>query len=81
MANILYDREYTIRARADITTTNPDYRCILVINSGYSDSYYQIQITQQMVAIEDCGVKLNIYEGSSAGKYFINSPRQDRSSS
>jgi len=62
----IYDREYTIKARANITTTNPDYRCILVIDSGYSDSY-QIQITQQMVAIEDCGVKLNIYEGSSAG--------------
>ena len=63
----IYDREYVINARADVTTSNPNYRCVITIRSGYTDSYYQIQITQQMVDINDCGIKLNIYEGSSPG--------------
>ncbi|CAC5405797.1 unnamed protein product [Mytilus coruscus] len=65
----VYDREfeYVINARADVTTSNPNYRCVITIRSGYTDSYYGIQITQQMVDIKDYGVKLNIYEGSSPG--------------
>ena len=60
----IFDIEYTIKARADVSTSNPDYRCVIIISSGYTDSYYQIQITKQMVDINDCGVRLNIYEGS-----------------
>ncbi|CAC5405796.1 unnamed protein product [Mytilus coruscus] len=67
----IYDREYVINARADVTTSNPNHRCVITIRSGYTDSYYGIQITQQMIDINDCGVKLNIYEGSSPGGTIV----------
>ncbi|CAG2240768.1 unnamed protein product [Mytilus edulis] len=64
----LYDQEYVINARADMTTSiRPNYHCVITIRSGYTDSNHGIQITQQMIDINDCGIKLNIYAGSSPG--------------
>ena len=63
----IFDHTYTIQARADVTPVNPDYRCTIVIHSGYTDSFYAIQITQKMIDINDCGVRLSIYEGSQTG--------------
>ncbi|XP_076076758.1 uncharacterized protein LOC143047563 [Mytilus galloprovincialis] len=64
----LYDQEYVIKIRKDMTTSiRPNYHCVITIRYGYTDSNHGIQITQQMIDINDCGIKLNIYEGSSPG--------------
>ncbi|VDI41045.1 Hypothetical predicted protein, partial [Mytilus galloprovincialis] len=61
-------QEYVINARADMTTSiRLNYHCVITIRYGYTDSNHGIQITQQMIDINDCGIKLNIYEGSSPG--------------
>lgn len=63
----LSDRTYTIYSRSYATDYIPDYRCNITINSGYEGSLYSIQITTKVIDINDCGVRLSIYEGSHTG--------------
>ena len=59
MTTDIYDEMFTIRSHAN----TPNYRCVVTMNTGYSGTH-AIEIISENVRINDCGVRLGIYDGS-----------------
>ncbi|KAJ8301158.1 hypothetical protein KUTeg_020145 [Tegillarca granosa] len=64
----VYDMDYLIVAREQLTGSNPPLRCEITLQTGYQDPYYQLEIRQEAITISDCAFKLEIYAGQSGSR-------------
>ncbi|XP_033746044.1 uncharacterized protein LOC117331441 [Pecten maximus] len=59
----IYDFDIVIGAHKSVTSSNPQTNCQVVIEAGYTDTYFMLEIIQESISIADCGFVLNIYNG------------------
>lgn len=59
----IYDFDIVIGAHKSVAASNPQTNCEVVVEAGYTDTYFMLEIIQESISIADCGFVLNIYNG------------------
>ncbi|XP_060079425.1 uncharacterized protein LOC132558833 [Ylistrum balloti] len=59
----IYDFDIVVGAHQSVSSSNPPTSCQVIIEAGYTDTYFMLEIIQESISIADCGFVLNIYNG------------------
>lgn len=69
----VYDQELTLTARSNVAPANPPLECVVYLESAYelSDGRYRLQMVVEQLLIEDCNVRLAIFNGKGASGNYL----------
>ncbi|OWF42502.1 uncharacterized protein LOC110460978 [Mizuhopecten yessoensis] len=59
----IYDFDIVLGGHDSVASSNPPTTCQVIIEAGYTDTYFMLEIIQEAITISDCSFSLNIYNG------------------
>ncbi|KAK6175171.1 hypothetical protein SNE40_013690 [Patella caerulea] len=62
----IFDEQVVLNGRSNAAPANPPKECTIYIKSGYTDGKNRLQVDIETIAIEDCAVFVDLFNGRGA---------------